>query len=92
MRARLERWFCPRPFRPITATRMSSLAPITRAQDLAGRTAPAAASAEVFRNVRREVLMGRWAAVWMGERTRRAFESRRPMRMRAVTALGNQPN
>src|SRR3954470_98406 len=42
---------------PMTATRRSSLAPSTWPHDLAGRIAPAAASADVFRNVRREVLM-----------------------------------
>src|SRR6476659_3054872 len=77
----------------MTATRRSSLAPSTRPQERAGRTAPAAASADVLRNVRREVLMGRWATV---RKDVRATSSNRiprdSMRMRGDVPLGNQPD
>src|SRR4051794_19549769 len=77
----------------MTATRRSSLAPSTWPHERAGRTAPAAASADVLRNVRREVLMGRWATV---RKDVRAASSNRiasdSMRMRGDVPLGNQPD
>src|SRR4051812_31082881 len=77
----------------MTATRRSSLAPITWPHDFAGRIAPAAASADVLRNVRREVLMGRWATVRKDVRATSSDRiPRDPMRMRGDVGLGNQPD
>src|SRR5262245_53621728 len=59
--SRLLMWLLPRPFKPMTATRTSLLAPATWPQDRALSATPAAAMADDLRKERRErwFMMGR---------------------------------
>src|SRR4051812_33557595 len=53
MAERLETWFLPRPLRPITATRMSLLAPVTWPHECAESVTAPVAKADDLRNERR---------------------------------------